>query len=361
MEHNNRYLHLLLLLSVVTLHFLAFRSNAATNLSAIYAFGDSVFDAGNNNKLPTLCLANHEPYGINFPGKIPSGRFTNGKLPADMLIKDLGIKDFLPAYLDPAVTASDILTGVTFASSCSGLDDLTAGMVGVLSMEAQFSNFEKAFKEMEGKFGLQKAGQAVQNALFLVSGGANDMMDNYYALPLRRIYSVSVYHDILLSNLHTFIQKLTNRGAKRLAVIGMPPLGCLPVDVTIESFNSSDKLNKRRCKRQHNLEAQSYNSKLRAFVTKMLVEMPGIKIAYMDIYNPMMQMIRNPNLFGLNTTLEGCCGTGSLELGPFCTILARTCENPSKYLFWDEAHPTQATYQVLLQKFKYNVLPTLLK
>jgi hypothetical protein len=43
--------------------------------------------------------------------------------------KELGIKDTLPAYLDPAVLPQDLITGVTFASSGSGFDPLTPKLV----------------------------------------------------------------------------------------------------------------------------------------------------------------------------------------------------------------------------------------
>ena len=51
---------------------------------ALYVFGDSLFDSGNNNWLPTLAKANYPPYGLSFP-KGPTGRFTNGKTVADFI------------------------------------------------------------------------------------------------------------------------------------------------------------------------------------------------------------------------------------------------------------------------------------
>ena len=39
--------------------------------------------------------------------------------------EELGIKKLLPAYLDPALQPSDLLTGVSFASGASGYDPLT--------------------------------------------------------------------------------------------------------------------------------------------------------------------------------------------------------------------------------------------
>lgn len=43
-----------------------------------FIFGDSYSDLGNNNGLITLAKANYPPYGVDFPGGIPTGRFTNG-------------------------------------------------------------------------------------------------------------------------------------------------------------------------------------------------------------------------------------------------------------------------------------------
>jgi hypothetical protein len=37
----------------------------------------------------------------------------------------LGIKGYVPAYLDPNLKSSDLLTGVGFASGASGYDPLT--------------------------------------------------------------------------------------------------------------------------------------------------------------------------------------------------------------------------------------------
>lgn len=51
---------------------------------ALYLFGDSSIDNGNNNLLPTLARANFFPYGIDFP-RGSTGRFTDGKTIADFI------------------------------------------------------------------------------------------------------------------------------------------------------------------------------------------------------------------------------------------------------------------------------------
>jgi hypothetical protein len=44
---------------------------------ALFIFGDSLIDNGNNNDLPSFAKANYFPYGIDFNGG-PTGRFSNG-------------------------------------------------------------------------------------------------------------------------------------------------------------------------------------------------------------------------------------------------------------------------------------------
>lgn len=50
-----------------------------------FIFGDSLADNGNNNPLATLAKVNYSPYGIDYPGGLPTGRFTNGKTTVDIL------------------------------------------------------------------------------------------------------------------------------------------------------------------------------------------------------------------------------------------------------------------------------------
>ncbi|KAL3837766.1 hypothetical protein ACJIZ3_022357 [Penstemon smallii] len=353
-----------LVLTLTTLFFLPTPTTArgihTNNITAVFAFGDSILDPGNNNGLLTIFQANHPPYGRDFPGRIPSGRFSNGKLTTDFIVSDLGLKELLPAYLDPTLTDRDLLTGASFASAGTGLDDLTASEAHVLSMGTQLGYFERALRRMERAVGSEEAGRIVENALFVVGAGTNDMMYNFYGLPIRTTYTLSGYQDLLLRNLETVIRRLHTMGARRIGVMGLPPIGCLPVQVTIGSLMPSLHMFQRMCINHQNVDSQSYNAKLRALTSRLQRSLSGSRVAYVDIYNPMMNMITNPAAYGFEKTLDGCCGIGSLEMGPLCNALAPTCPNPSNYLFWDAAHPTQATYSTLANHFEKNVLPSLL-
>ncbi|KAJ0914460.1 putative triacylglycerol lipase [Helianthus annuus] len=56
------------------------------SVPAIYIFGDSLVDVGNNNHLPlSLLKANFPHNGVDFPTGQATGRFSNGKNAADFL------------------------------------------------------------------------------------------------------------------------------------------------------------------------------------------------------------------------------------------------------------------------------------
>lgn len=56
------------------------------NVTALFIFGDSFLDAGNNNYINTTTLdqANFPPYGQTFFG-LPTGRFSDGRLISDFI------------------------------------------------------------------------------------------------------------------------------------------------------------------------------------------------------------------------------------------------------------------------------------
>jgi len=54
---------------------------------AVFAFGDSIFDTGNNNNLWTTTKCNFPPYGRDFYGGRATGRFGNGRVLSDLISK----------------------------------------------------------------------------------------------------------------------------------------------------------------------------------------------------------------------------------------------------------------------------------
>lgn len=85
MDHHMTSCLLLLLVSTYSVLQISFAQDAPTSLfPGMIIFGDSVVDVGNNNYLPTLFRADYPPYGRDFAGHKPTGRFCNGKLATDI-------------------------------------------------------------------------------------------------------------------------------------------------------------------------------------------------------------------------------------------------------------------------------------
>ncbi|KAG6493331.1 hypothetical protein ZIOFF_048313 [Zingiber officinale] len=77
--------HLVLLFSALLAAAAA--AAAAANVPAVYIFGDSTADVGNNNYLAgSNAKANFPHNGIDFPNSRPTGRFSNGYNGVDFLV-----------------------------------------------------------------------------------------------------------------------------------------------------------------------------------------------------------------------------------------------------------------------------------
>ena len=79
-------LRLLLLLAVLAAASPGGGGEAERAPPALFVFGDSLIDSGNNNNLASLAKANYFPYGIDFAAG-PTGRFCNGYTIVDELGK----------------------------------------------------------------------------------------------------------------------------------------------------------------------------------------------------------------------------------------------------------------------------------
>ncbi|CAN1843345.1 GDSL esterase/lipase At3g43570 [Linum perenne] len=112
-------------------------SPAAAEVPAVIVFGDSSVDAGNNNVISTLLKSNFQPYGRDFDGGRPTGRFSNGRIPPDYISQAFGLKSNIPAYLDPNYGIGDFATGVCFASAGTGYDNATSNVLELYSLGAR--------------------------------------------------------------------------------------------------------------------------------------------------------------------------------------------------------------------------------
>ncbi|WCJ24043.1 GDSL esterase/lipase At1g23500 [Euphorbia peplus] len=303
----------------------------ATNVStaAVFAFGDSILDTGNNNNLRTMSKCNYTPYGRDLPGGFPTGRFCDGRVFSDLITEGLGVKRMLPAYLDPNLQPSDLLTGVCFASGGSGLDSITANVQSVLTVSNQLNMFREYISKLKTQVGEERSNSIISNAFFLISLGNNDIAFTYYSAHLRPQYDIASYTTLLVNLASDFVNELYGLGARRIGFMSTLPLGCLP------AARAGGML----CNEFVNQAAQMFNSKLSTQLASLNTSLPQSNIVYLDVYTPLLNLVQNPQNFGFVVANMGCCCAG-----------ITSCPMPSSYVFWDFAHPTETSYRIIVNQ-----------
>lgn len=79
------YIYFLALISPILLIILNLPSSfGEKNPTSLFIFGDSLYDAGNNNYFPIPLRINHWPYGETY-FHFPTGRTSNGRLIPDFI------------------------------------------------------------------------------------------------------------------------------------------------------------------------------------------------------------------------------------------------------------------------------------
>ncbi|KAI4374791.1 hypothetical protein MLD38_012744 [Melastoma candidum] len=310
---------------------------------ALIVFGDSSVDTGNNNQLQTVAKSNFPPYGRDFYGGKPTGRFCNGRITSDFISQAFGLRPFVPAYLDPAYSIKDFVTGVCFASSGTGYDNATAGFLSVLSLPKQLGNFRKYRGELWKHMGEEPARVILTEALYIVSLGTNDFLWTYYGLGGRSsVYSIEEYQTFLIGIAEGFVTELYRMGARKITLGGIPPMGCLPLERTHGILFGGG------CIEHYNNVAREFNDKLQGLILKLNQRLTGIRLVISNPYDILLQMIRNPRSFGFKDAASACCGTGLIEMGYLCDRESPfTCSDANRYVFWDSFHPTERGYAII--------------
>ncbi|WVZ80705.1 hypothetical protein U9M48_028162 [Paspalum notatum var. saurae] len=315
-------------------------------ISSIFLFGDSIVDPGNNNNRFTEAKANFPPYGRDFPGGVATGRFSNGLVPGDLLASKLGIKELLPPFLSDDLELKDLLSGVAFACGGSGYDPLTSKLATTLSSTDQLELFNDYKKKLTALVGEEEMTRVISEGVFLTVMGANDIVNNYFTLPLRRHeYDLPSYVDFLVSSAINFTKSLNDMGAKRIGFVGVPPLGCCPSQITLAGSPS------RQCEPLRNEASELFNSRISTEIERLNAERSafGSTIVYFDIYYNLLDLIQNPALYGFKEVSEGCCGSTVLNAAIFIAYHS-ACPNAIDYIFWDGFHPTQKAYNIVVDK-----------
>ncbi|XP_027913142.1 GDSL esterase/lipase At2g03980 isoform X1 [Vigna unguiculata] len=302
---------------------------------ALYVFGDSLVDCGNNNHLPTGGPS-FLPYGIDFMHGKPTGRATNGKTVADFLAIHLGLP-LTPPYLGLSKHhRNKVRTGINYASAGSGvLPDTNNDTSLTLDKQIKFfhrtikHNLPKTFTENEE---LEKH---ISESLFFVSTGVNDYFHNG---TFRGNKSFAFF---LLREITLRIKRMYSLGARKFLVNNIPPAGCFP----------SKAIHTRpigKCDGKINKGITFYNKRLHEVLHQLQSKLPGFTFIHADLYGFLKKMRQNGSYYvlfaGIVETWKPCCPNtiyGDLK----CQPRSVPCANRNTHLFFDQNHPSQIANQ----------------
>ncbi|KEH18512.1 GDSL esterase/lipase 5 isoform X2 [Medicago truncatula] len=217
-----------------------YRSN-----KALFIFGDSFLDAGNNNYINTTTFdqANFLPYGETY-FNFPTGRFSDGRLISDFIAEYVNIP-LVPPFLQP--DNNKYYNGVNFASGGAGaLVETFQG--SVIPFKTQAINFKKVTTWLRHKLGSSDSKTLLSNAVYMFSIGSNDYLSPFLTnSDVLKHYSHTEYVAMVIGNFTSTIKEIHKRGAKKFVILNLPPLGCLPGTRIIQSQGKGFKEGKSAC------------------------------------------------------------------------------------------------------------------
>lgn len=150
----------------------------------------------------------------------------------------LGFTTYPPAYLSPQASGKNLLIGANFASAASGYDEKAATLnvkslsfyllqstyffymwinficltqlnlfwQHAISLPQQLQYFREYQAKLNKVAGSKKAETIIKGALYLLSAGSSDFVQNYYVNPfLYKVYTPDQYGDFLIGAFISFI------------------------------------------------------------------------------------------------------------------------------------------------------------
>lgn len=285
-------------------------AQAQFRFGQIVVFGTSISDPGNvfvltgqssippYNTLDPLLIPN-APYAIG------GHHFSNGETWIEQLARAFGFaKSTRSAFQQPRAMATNYAVGGARAR-----DDTSQVRV---NLSDQVNAFLQDFN-----------GDAPSHALYVVEMGVNDIRD---ALTASNGALIAVAIDSIRHN----IEILHEAGANKFLLVNAPNLGLLP------AIHQLDSLTPGVAQAATSL-TQAFNASLDDLVNEATESLPDIKIAQLDVYRKIQNLVATPADFGLTEVKVACVTPG---VPPF------SCQRPDEYLFWDGIHPTRAVHAI---------------
>ncbi|WOK95436.1 GDSL esterase/lipase 7 [Canna indica] len=312
---------------------------------AMFIFGDSLCDNGNNNFIPSLARANYFPYGIDSDFSIPTGRFSNGLTVPDYAAKYMGLQS-PPPYLSLESNSIMLLSGANYASAAAGILDETGHQYGSrIPLREQVKLFDQTVKMQLPVLipDPEALSHFINSSVFMINIGSNDYINNYLRPDLYNssaTYSGTDFAKLLADELEHQIKIIYKAGARKMLLAGIGPLGCIPDQLARNNITSG-------CAEEANELARQFNQYLIQTIVRLNDTLPGSSFVYENIYDRFYDIVQHPSKYGFLVSDEACCGHGRYGGQLTCMPFQPACDDRDHYLFWDSFHPTQALNAII--------------
>ncbi|XP_058201134.1 GDSL esterase/lipase At4g16230-like isoform X2 [Rhododendron vialii] len=141
------------------------------------------------------------------------------------------------------------------------------------------------------------------------------------------------------------IFRLYNMGARKIIVVNVGPIGCIPYQREINPSAGEN------CVAFPNELAQMFNAPLKDLVAELSANLKGATFIYADVYRIVDDIVQNYKSYGFEIENSACCAVAGKFGGLIpCGPKSKVCPDRSKYVFWDPYHPTDATNVIIAKR-----------
>jgi len=284
--------------------------------TTIYAFGDSLSDAGND----FIATSTHMPVSPPYY----QGHFTNGLTWVEDVALSQGLGSLAPSLLPGG-------TDFAFGGAETGTTPLHTS--GRIDLPSQLVQFEASYPNPQ------------PGALYTLSIGATDLFAAIAAFPSTPFKALADIA-VAVANVDDFVVQLAGRGAKDFLILNVPDIGKAPAYASqgprVSSVASA--LSK--------LFDIGLTASLRAIAAK-----DHLNMNIVDTYSLVDEVVADPSMFGFSNVADPVW-TGNNTDPNSGVLRATTLAAQSQYLFWDQVHPTSAAHLVLANTAQSTLLHT---
>jgi phospholipase/lecithinase/hemolysin len=295
--------------------------------STIYAFGDSLSDAGNISIATSAAGATEPvspPYYQEKYGPISGNVFSNGPTWVQDLSTSLGLGTLAPSLAggtDFAYGGAE--TGAT-PQNASEPDTIA------ISLPAQLTEFQARIPKPSA------------TALYTVSVGGNDIFDILSNTSLTAAQQATDVNDAVANEI-SFLNQLIGGGARNLLVMNVPDLGKTP-EVTTGAVNGSNTPSAAVDADASQLSS-AYNSALDSDLASIAAA-GTVNVRLINAYTLIDHAVADPAAYGF-TDVTSPVWSGNFTSATSGTLAATTAAAQNQYLFWDDFHPTETGHQTI--------------